>query len=66
MSEGARVGEHVVGAGAGLLLGQTGAVLLGELVEVLIAAVGDEGGEIRAVRQLECQDGRGMGDMQPL
>jgi hypothetical protein len=41
-------------------------VLLGELVEVLIAAVGDEGGEVRAVRQLECQDRRGMGGMQPL
>jgi hypothetical protein len=58
--------EHVVGAAAGLLLGQQGAVLLGELVEELIAAVGDEGGKVGAVCQLEGQDRRGMTGMQPL
>ena len=39
---------------------------LGELVEELIAAVGDEGSEVGAVRQLEGQDRRGMVGMQPL
>jgi hypothetical protein len=52
--------EHVVGAAAGFLLGQHGAVPAGELVEVLIAAVGDGGGEVGAVRQLEGQDRLGM------
>ena len=41
-------------------------MLLGELVEELIAAVGDEGGEVGAVCQLEGQDRRGMAGMQPL
>jgi hypothetical protein len=41
-------------------------VLLGELVEELIAAVGDEGGEVGAVGQFEGQDRRGMAGMQPL
>ena len=45
---------------------QQGAVLLGELVEVLIAAVGDRGGEVGAVGHLEFQDRRGMAGMQPL
>ena len=38
----------------------------GELVEELVAAVGDRGREVVAVRQLEGQDGRGMASMQPL
>jgi hypothetical protein len=41
-------------------------VPLGELVEELIAAVGDEGGEVGAVCQLEGQDRLGMAGMQPL
>jgi hypothetical protein len=41
-------------------------VLLGEMVEELIAAVGDEGGEVGAVCQLEGQDRLGMAGMQPL
>jgi hypothetical protein len=52
--------EDVVGADAGLLLGQQGAVPVGEPVEVLIAAVVDEGGEVGAVRQLEGQDRVGV------
>jgi hypothetical protein len=39
---------------------------LGELAEELIAAVGDEGGEVGTVRQLEGQDRRGMASMQAL
>ena len=39
---------------------------LGELAEELIAAVGDEGGEVGTVRQLEGQDRRGMAGMQAL
>jgi hypothetical protein len=58
--------EHVEGADAGLLVSQQGAVPLGELVEELIAAVGDKGSEVRAVRQFEGQDRRGMARMQPL
>lgn len=41
-------------------------MLPGELVEELIAAVGDEGGEVRAVCQLKGQDRRGMAGMQAL
>ena len=52
--------EHVEDAGASLLLGQQGLVLLGEVVEELIAAVRDKGGEVGAVRQLEGQDRRGV------
>jgi hypothetical protein len=52
--------EHVVGADAGLLLGQQGPVPVGEPVEVLIAAVVDEGGEVGTVRQLESQDRVGV------
>jgi hypothetical protein len=58
--------EHVEGTDAGLLLSQQGAVALGELVVELIAAVGDEGSEVLAVRQFEGQDRRGMVSMQPL
>ena len=47
--------EHMEGAEAGLLLGQQGAVPLGELVEELIAPVGDRGSEVGAVRQLDGQ-----------
>ncbi|MGI9005291.1 MAG: hypothetical protein ACR2FU_03680 [Streptosporangiaceae bacterium] len=39
---------------------------LGELVEEVVAAVGDRGSEVGAVRQLEGQDRRGMVSMQPL
>jgi hypothetical protein len=52
--------EHVVGADVGLLLGQHGAVPLGEPVEVLIAAVVDGPGEVGAVRHLEGQDRVGV------
>jgi hypothetical protein len=45
--------EHVVGAEAVLLLGQHRAVPVGELVEEVVAAVGDRGSEVVAVRQLE-------------
>ncbi len=41
-------------------------MLLGELVEVFIAAIGDEDGEVGAVGQLEGQDRLGMAGMQPL
>ncbi|HEX7164107.1 MAG TPA: hypothetical protein VF223_23065 [Trebonia sp.] len=60
------VDEHVVGVDAGLLLGQHRTVLLGELVEELIAAVGDEGGEVAAVGPLESQDRRGVVGVQSL
>ncbi len=60
------VDEHVIGAEAGLLLGQQGAVPLGELVEEVVAAVGDEGGEVAAVGPLEGQDRRGVIGVQPL
>jgi hypothetical protein len=42
--------EHVEGTAARFLLGQQGVVPLGELVEELIAAVGDKGGKVGAVR----------------
>lgn len=48
------------------LLGQRGVVPVGELVEEVVAAVGDRGSEVGAVRQLEGQDRRGVADMQPL
>jgi drug/metabolite transporter (DMT)-like permease len=60
------VDEHVVGAAAGLLLGQQGTVPRGELVEEVIAAVGDEGGEVAAVGPLEGQDRLGVAGVQPL
>ena len=41
-------------------------MLLGELVVELVAAVGDRGGEVGAVGQLEGEDRRGMTSMQPL
>jgi hypothetical protein len=41
-------------------------VPVGELVEELVAAVGDRGSEVGAVRQLEGQDRRGMASIQPL
>jgi integrase len=58
--------EHVEGANAGLLLSQQGVVAVGELVEEVVAAVGDRGSEVGAVRQLEGQDRRGVTGMQPL
>jgi hypothetical protein len=58
--------EHVVGADAGLPPGQQLVVLLGELVEELIAAVGNESGEVGAVRQFEGQHRRGMVGAQAL
>jgi hypothetical protein len=60
------VNEHVVGADACLLLSQQGMVPLGELVEELIAAVGDEAAEVVAVGPLEGQDRRRMVGVQPL
>ena len=58
--------EHVVGAGAGRLLCQEGVVALGEVLEVLVAAVGDRGREVGPVRQLERQDRRRVIDSQGL
>jgi hypothetical protein len=58
--------KHVEGADASLLLSQQGSVPVGELVEELVASVGDKGSEVGAVRQLEGQDRRGMASMQPL
>jgi hypothetical protein len=52
--------EHVEGAGAGLLLGDRGAVPVGELVEELLAAVGDRGREPGPVGQLERQHRGGI------
>jgi len=49
--------EHVVGAG--VLLGQHRTVPLGELIEEVVAAIGDGGGEVGAVRPLERED-RGL------
>jgi len=39
---------------------------VGELVEILVTAIGDRGGEPGAVRQLEGQDRRGMASAQLL
>ena len=58
--------EHVEYAGASLLLGQQGLLPLGELVVELIAAVRDKGGKVRAVRQFEGQDRRGVVGAQAL
>jgi hypothetical protein len=58
--------EHVEGTDAGLLLSQQGVVPAGELVEEVVATVGDRGSEVGAVRQLEGQNRRGMIGMQPL
>ena len=45
--------EHVESADAGLLLSQQGVVPVGELVEEVVAAVGDRGSEVGAVRRLK-------------
>ena len=58
--------EYVEGADAGLLLGQQGTVQLGEPIVELIPAVGDRGGEVDAVGQLEGEDRRGMAGSQAL
>src|SRR5215469_8148887 len=55
--------EH---ADARILLSQQVIVPLGELVEELIAAVGDKACEVGTVRQLEGQDRRGMVGAQAL
>jgi hypothetical protein len=60
------VDEHPAGAGAGLLLSQQGPVPVGELGVELVAAVGDRGPEIGAVRQFEGRDRRGVASIQPL
>src|ERR1700684_2534451 len=52
--------EYVVAASASVLLGQHGIVPFGELIEVLIAAIVDEGGEVVAVGYLKGQERRGM------
>jgi hypothetical protein len=57
---------RVVGADAGLLLGQQGTVPLGEAIVELITAVGDRGGEVDAVGQLEGEDRRGVVGSQAL
>jgi hypothetical protein len=43
-----------------VLLGQRGAVSLGELREELIAAISDRDGEIRPIRDLKRKDGGGV------
>ena len=58
--------EYVEGADAGLLLGQQGTVPLGEPIVELITAIGDRGGEVDAVGQLEGEDRRGMVGSQAL
>lgn len=58
--------QYVEGADAGLLLGQQGTVPLGEPIVELITAVGDRGGEVDAVGQLEGEDRRGMVGSQAL
>jgi hypothetical protein len=58
--------EHVEDAGTSFLLGQQDVELLGEMVEELIAAVGDEGGKVGAVRQFECQDCWSVGGVEAL
>jgi len=58
--------EHVEGTDASLLLSLQGAVPVKELVEELVAAVGDRSSEVGAVHQLEGQDRRGMASMQLL
>jgi hypothetical protein len=52
--------EHVLRADAGLLLGQQGVVPRGEVLEVLVAAVGDRSSEVATVARLENQDRLGM------
>src|SRR5580765_3503929 len=54
------VDEHVVRPDARLLVGEQGVVPLGEVLEVLVAAVGDARREEGAIRRLESQDRRGM------
>ena len=58
--------EHVEGAYAGVLFSQQGAVPVVELVEELIAAVGDAGGEVGAIGPLEGQYRRRVVGAQPL
>ena len=52
--------QHVEGAEAGRLLGQHGPVPVGEMREVVVAAIVDEASEVVAVRQLKVQDRRAM------
>lgn len=47
-------------AQAGLLLVEQGAVAVGELGEVRVAAVGDGAGEVGAVAAFEVEEGRGV------
>ncbi len=42
--------EYIEGTTASFLLGKQGAVPLRELVEELVAAVGDRAGKVRAIR----------------
>lgn len=49
--------EHVAGPVASLLICQQGVVPLGELLEELVATVGDRSSEVGAIRDLEIQDG---------
>jgi len=60
------VDEHVVDALPLFLLGEPSGVLLGEAEEEPIAAVGDESGEIRTIRQFEGQDCLSMVSVQTL
>jgi hypothetical protein len=52
--------EYVVRTLARLLLGQSGVVLLREVLEVVVTTVGDREHEVAAVGQLEVQDRRGV------
>ncbi|MGX1305200.1 hypothetical protein RKD35_006688 [Streptomyces albogriseolus] len=58
--------QYVEGADAGVLLGQQRVEPAGEPLEELVAAIGDRGSEVRAVRQLESQHRRGMTGVEPL
>jgi len=60
------IDEHVEGCDAGILLGQQGAVPIGELGKELITPVRNRGGKVGAVCQLEGQDRRGMVSSQAL
>jgi len=47
------VDEYVKNAGSRLLFGQLGVMAICEVLEVLVAAVGDRRGEVRAIRQFK-------------
>jgi hypothetical protein len=58
--------QDVVGTIPGPLLLEQFGKALGEVVEVLVPSVGDAGGEVGPVGQLERKDGRPVAAAQPL